>query len=142
MKSKIKTGDLNGSIADFFCFCLLVQCAHRNFVSSKINGILVIRHVCNIEFFNSFSLLGNEYNHCSFLLLLLNDLEVVVYEGVVREKPSSKEEARRFIKGLLSILCSTNCCFHFPMVRCFTYKDCRLFWQAMCHSEFCSCHKP
>ncbi|KAL6207431.1 hypothetical protein ACLB2K_018389 [Fragaria x ananassa] len=27
-----------------------------------------------------------------------SDLEVVVYEGVVREKPSSKEEARQFLK--------------------------------------------
>ncbi|KAF1882887.1 hypothetical protein Lal_00003069 [Lupinus albus] len=27
-----------------------------------------------------------------------NDLEVVVYGGVVREKPSSKEEARQFLK--------------------------------------------
>lgn len=31
--------------------------------------------------------------------------EVVVYEGVIREKPSSKEEARHFIKGLLTLLC-------------------------------------
>lgn len=29
------------------------------------------------------------------------DFEVVVYEGIVREKPSSKEEAWNFIKGLL-----------------------------------------
>lgn len=29
------------------------------------------------------------------------DFEVVVYEGIVREKPSSKEEAWKFIKGLL-----------------------------------------
>jgi predicted house-cleaning NTP pyrophosphatase (Maf/HAM1 superfamily) len=31
-------------------------------------------------------------------------LEVVVYEGVIREKPSSKEEARQFLKGLLNVL--------------------------------------
>lgn len=57
------------------------------------------------EFFNSFSLVESEVNHCYFLLLLLNDLEVVVYEGAIREKPSSKEEAWQFIKGLLNILC-------------------------------------
>lgn len=34
---------------------------------------------------------------------LNNVLEVVVYEGVIREKPSSKEEARKFIKGLFLI---------------------------------------
>ncbi|KAI8012519.1 7-methyl-GTP pyrophosphatase [Camellia lanceoleosa] len=28
-----------------------------------------------------------------------NHLEMVVYEGAIREKPSSKEEARQFIKG-------------------------------------------
>ncbi|XAR73265.1 hypothetical protein NMG60_11007176 [Bertholletia excelsa] len=33
------------------------------------------------------------------LLLHLIDIEVVVYEGTIREKPSSKEEARQFIKG-------------------------------------------
>ncbi|KAK9097971.1 hypothetical protein Syun_025016 [Stephania yunnanensis] len=30
---------------------------------------------------------------------LLGILDVVVYEGKIREKPSSKEEARQFIKG-------------------------------------------
>ncbi|KAF5950895.1 hypothetical protein HYC85_012888, partial [Camellia sinensis] len=34
-----------------------------------------------------------------FIFLTSNDLEVVVYEGAIREKPSSKEEARQFIKG-------------------------------------------
>ncbi|KAL6956114.1 hypothetical protein U1Q18_044381, partial [Sarracenia purpurea var. burkii] len=33
------------------------------------------------------------------VLLTSNDLEVVVYEGKIREKPSSKEEAQQFIKG-------------------------------------------
>ena len=37
-------------------------------------------------------------------LLLSNDLEVVVFEGVIREKPSSKEEAWQFWKGLLNSL--------------------------------------
>lgn len=32
----------------------------------------------------------------------LIDFEVVVYEGIIREKPSSKEEAWDFIKGLFS----------------------------------------
>ena len=35
------------------------------------------------------------------LLLHLIDIEVVVYEGIIRENPSSKEEARHFISGLL-----------------------------------------
>lgn len=34
-----------------------------------------------------------------FLSLYVMDLEVVVYKGMIREKPSSKEEAREFIKG-------------------------------------------
>ena len=38
-------------------------------------------------------------NFALALLLLSNDLEVVVYEGAVREKPSSKEEARQFLRG-------------------------------------------
>jgi len=29
---------------------------------------------------------------------------VVVYEGVIREKPTSKEEARQFLKGLLNVI--------------------------------------
>ncbi|XP_074348729.1 uncharacterized protein LOC141687378 isoform X2 [Apium graveolens] len=33
------------------------------------------------------------------LTLQLIDIEVVVYEGTVREKPSDKKEARQFIKG-------------------------------------------
>ncbi|KAL2242013.1 UNVERIFIED_CONTAM: 7-methyl-GTP pyrophosphatase [Sesamum indicum] len=38
--------------------------------------------------------------HVFFCLTLnKNDLEVVVYEGMIREKPSSEEEAREFIKG-------------------------------------------
>jgi septum formation protein len=28
-------------------------------------------------------------------------MEVVVHDGVIREKPSTPEEARKFIKGLL-----------------------------------------
>ncbi|KAK4387516.1 7-methyl-GTP pyrophosphatase [Sesamum angolense] len=38
--------------------------------------------------------------HIFFCLTLnKNDLEVVVYEGMIREKPSGEEEAREFIKG-------------------------------------------
>ncbi|XP_026393535.1 maf-like protein DDB_G0281937 isoform X4 [Papaver somniferum] len=33
------------------------------------------------------------------LVMALAEAKVVVYEGVIREKPSSKEEARQFIKG-------------------------------------------
>ena len=33
-----------------------------------------------------------------YLIFELKCIEVVVYEGMVREKPSSKEEARQFIK--------------------------------------------
>ncbi|KAF9609718.1 hypothetical protein IFM89_018166 [Coptis chinensis] len=40
--------------------------------------------------------------HAGNCLLLNFDLEVVVYDGVIREKPSSKEEAREFIKGYSS----------------------------------------
>ena len=36
----------------------------------------------------------------SVLVLNLFNLKVVVYEGVIREKPSSKDEARLFVKGL------------------------------------------
>ena len=35
-----------------------------------------------------------------FLLHHLIDFEVVVSKGKIREKPSSKEEARSFIKGV------------------------------------------
>jgi septum formation protein len=30
---------------------------------------------------------------------------VVVHEGIIREKPTTKEEARQFLKGLLSAKC-------------------------------------
>ncbi|KAK9094907.1 hypothetical protein Scep_026376 [Stephania cephalantha] len=33
----------------------------------------------------------------------LSSFQVVVYEGKIREKPSSKEEARQFIKGLCHV---------------------------------------
>ncbi|KAI8017986.1 7-methyl-GTP pyrophosphatase [Camellia lanceoleosa] len=33
------------------------------------------------------------------LVMALAEAKVVVYEGMIREKPSSKEEARQFIKG-------------------------------------------
>lgn len=46
----------------------------------------------SIDIFNIF--------HRNSLLLLLNDLKVVVYKGVVREKPANEKEAYEFIKGL------------------------------------------
>ena len=61
---------------------LMPICANLHFVSSNINDHLVIL--------------------CYFLLLLSNDLQVVVYEGAVRDVPSSKEEALQFLKGLLN----------------------------------------
>lgn len=58
-----------------------------------------------------------------FVLLLLTaiviNLKVVVYEGAIREKPASKEEAWEFIKGLLSILSTLFPCF--LLSRCFLY---------------------
>jgi hypothetical protein len=38
------------------------------------------------------------------LLLTLCFMEVVVHDGVIREKPSTSEEARKFIKGLCYLL--------------------------------------
>ena len=61
---------------------LMPICADLHFVSLNINNHLVIL--------------------CYFLLLLSNDLQVVVCEGAVREKPSSKEEVLQFLKGLLN----------------------------------------
>lgn len=51
-----------------------------------------------------------KYIHCwdcvfSFASLYSHiNVEVVVYEGVIREKPSNKEEARQFIKGRMIFL--------------------------------------
>ena len=104
-------------------------------VSSNINGLLVTRIVCRCS--NVHFLPCQELNFilCYFLLLLSNDLEVVVYEGVVREKPSNKEEARQFLKGLLnSLLPPCPLFFQFPIVFLFNNlgnfinMDCRLFW--------------
>lgn len=44
-----------------------------------------------------------------------NDLEVVVYGGAVREKPSTKEEAREFLKGVLKKFQSTSSVSPFSM---------------------------
>ena len=97
-----------------------VSYAHMRFVSSNIDG-LVTRIVCRCRMFIFFLFflpcLELNFILCIFLLLLSNDLEVVVYEGVVREKPSSKEEARQFMKGLLSsgsfFPPLVSCCFPF-----------------------------
>ena len=58
---------------------LMPICTDLHFVSLNINDHLVIL--------------------CYFLLLLSNDLQVVVYEGAVGEKPFSKEEVLQFLKG-------------------------------------------
>lgn len=34
--------------------------------------------------------------------IYLIDMEVVVYQGTIREKPSCEAEGRKFIKGLLN----------------------------------------
>ena len=73
---------------------LMPICANLHFVSSNINDHLVILSY--------------------FLLLLSNDLEVVVYEGTVREVPSSKEEALQFLKGLLNSQLPPLFIFLFP----------------------------
>ena len=61
---------------------LMPICTDLHFVSLNINDHLVIL--------------------CYFLPLLSNDLQVVVYEGAVGEKPFSKEEVLQFLKGLLN----------------------------------------
>lgn len=43
--------------------------------------------------------MGGDFGVYALLLNLFN-LKVVVHEGVIREKPSNKDEARLFIKGL------------------------------------------
>lgn len=42
---------------------------------------------------------GRNEVYLLYLTFELKCVEVVVYEGMVREKPSSKEEASQFIKG-------------------------------------------
>lgn len=49
--------------------------------------------------FGNFLFAGNRGYLGYFLLLNPMDFEVVVYKGMIREKPSGKEEAREFIKG-------------------------------------------
>ena len=44
---------------------------------------------------------GYIYHIMLSLTVQLIDIEVVVYEGTIREKPSDKKEARHFIKGML-----------------------------------------
>lgn len=49
-------------------------------------------------------------------MLTLNDLEVVVYEGMIREKPASKEEARQFIKGIFHASGMISKCLKFMVL--------------------------
>ncbi|KAL2583417.1 hypothetical protein AAZV13_14G069850 [Glycine max] len=45
---------------------------------------------------------------CLWLTFIVKcDLEVAVYEGVIREKPTSKEEARQFLKDYSGKLAAT-----------------------------------
>lgn len=71
---------------------------------------MVIKHVLllSLEFFSRNSLLC-VFSNCEF------DLEVVVYGDAVREKPSSKEEAREFLKGLLKMFQPTSSLMPFSM---------------------------
>jgi hypothetical protein len=71
----------------------LIHPLHLCFLSC---GLLMIEHSCLLYCWHVELIQGY------FLLLHLIDFEVVVYEGIIREKPSSKEEAREFIKGLLN----------------------------------------
>ncbi|XP_031261219.1 7-methyl-GTP pyrophosphatase isoform X1 [Pistacia vera] len=50
--------------------------------------------------------IGDHVREAEPTLLVTGD-QVVVYEGVIREKPSSKEEARQFIKGYSGGQCAT-----------------------------------
>ncbi|CAK7349304.1 unnamed protein product [Dovyalis caffra] len=62
--------------------------------------LLVISFACMLEDRNhqDLSLHVNIYV-LLFLTAIVIYLKVVVYEGAIREKPSSKEEAREFLKG-------------------------------------------
>lgn len=61
----------------------------------QINGLTVTRLVCSRNCQVSF-LLSQSLLCLTFIVKC--DLEVVVYEGVIREKPTNKEEARQFLK--------------------------------------------
>lgn len=68
------------------------------------------------------------------------DFEVVLYQGMVREKPTSKEEARRFIKGLLNrlpISSYNTTCFSGHMS-----VGCRLFWWSCSSYRIYTCNQP
>ena len=76
------------------------------------------------------------------LLLHLIDIEVVVYEGIIREKPSSKEEARQFIKGLLN-----GFSYYLFSIAWVSYvrsctHNCRLFWWSCCSGGICVSNQP
>ncbi|KAH1212050.1 hypothetical protein GmHk_14G040341 [Glycine max] len=53
-------------------------------------------------------LLPTRVKVCLWLTFIVKcDLEVAVYEGVIREKPTSKEEARQFLKDYSGKLAAT-----------------------------------
>lgn len=65
-------------------------------ILKNINGVFVITYAIT-TLFCSVHIVPLRH---AFLLLLVIDVEVVIYKGVIREKPASKEEARQFMKGL------------------------------------------
>ncbi|CAN4083268.1 unnamed protein product [Withania somnifera] len=82
--------------------------------------------------------------------LLVTADTVAVYQGIIREKPSSKEEARHFIKStLLYVVGSSiqylNCSCCSPSVLAFLLlfiTNCRLFRWSSHSGGICCCDQP
>lgn len=105
---------------------------------------------CQVFFFES--------NFAFGLHSLPNGLEVVVYEGLIREKPSSKEEARQFLKGILK--CYISIIYQLKIIsspsssmvmlwtsnrHIFIFNaslHLRLFWKASSNCGICISYKP
>jgi len=71
------------------------------------NNIQVENNYSSATFLHMLLLFNTNMSVCLVLLTLLLTLcfmEVVVHDGVIREKPSTPEEARKFIKGLCYLL--------------------------------------
>lgn len=72
-------------------------------------------------------------------------LEVVVHGGLIREKPTSKEEAREFIKGIWYI---NWWCFVFQflffgkMIDVWLPCHFRLLWRTCIYSGISTCNEP
>ena len=78
------------------------------------NNIQVENNYSSATFLHMLLLFNTNMSVCLVLLTLLLTLcfmEVVVHDGVIREKPSTPEEARKFIKGLLFIRTHSFRCF-------------------------------